>query len=276
MTTKERFLLLLPVAASGLLVLPQASVSGADLEGRPKKLITNSIGIKLVLVPAGEFLMGSPDSDRNAYEDERPQHPVKITRPFYLGVTEVTQEQYERVMDENPSKFEGDPQRPVETVRWKDAVEFCRRLSEKEGKTYRLPTECQWEYACRAGSTTRWCFGDSAEQLPDYAWYAANLVRTSRPVGQKKPNAWGLYDMHGNLWEWCSDWYDRDYYRNSPRNDPAGPSSSAGLGHVVRGGCWSNLPRNCRSAVRHCEPHGWDLFYQGFRVSLVSVAGSGN
>ena len=170
-------------------------------------VITNSIGMKLVLIPAGEFLMGSPESDSDAPDEEKPQHKVRISKPFYLGVTEVTQEQYERVMGENPSRFKGDPQRPVEKVSWEDAVAFCRKLSEKEGRTYRLPTEAEWEYACRAGSQTKWSFGDDDSALKEYAWYLDNADSTTHPVAQKKPNAWGLYDMHGNVWEWCQDWY---------------------------------------------------------------------
>ena len=235
------------------------------------KTITNSIGMKLVLIPAGEFIMGSPESDADAFENEHPQHRVKITKPFYLGVTEVTQEQYERVMGENPSQFKDDPQRPVETVSWEDADKFCERLSEKEGKMYHLPTEAEWEYACRAGSTTKWCFGDSESQLGDYAWYDEEYGSGStHPVGQKKPNAWGLYDMHGNVWEWCVDW--KADYVNSSSSDPTGPSS--GSSRVFRGGSWYYTARNCRSAYRHFSP-GSERYFLGFRVSLVLADGSG-
>jgi len=170
---------------------------------------TNSIGMRLVLIPPGEFQMGSPAGDGVASSDEKPHHNVRITKPFYLGVCEVTQEQYERVMAQNPSRFKGDPQRPVGYVSWTGAAEFCRKLSEKEGVTYRLPTEAEWEYACRAGTTTRYCFGDDEASLGEYAWYGS-VGRY--PVGEKTPNAWGLCDMHGNVWEWCADWYDADYY----------------------------------------------------------------
>ncbi len=213
--------------------------------GRPPlqpagEVITNSIGMKLVLIPAGEFLMGSPDSDSAASKRERPQHRVRITRPFYLGVYPVTQEQYERVMGKNPSNFTGDLQRPVEQVSWEDATESCERLSKKEGKTYQLPTEAEWEYACRAGSTTKWCFGDSDSQLGEYAWHRGNSGGTTHPVGEKEPNAWGLYDMHGSVWEWCADWYKEDYYSASPAIDPKGPDP-AGL-RVLRGGSWDAHP----------------------------------
>jgi eukaryotic-like serine/threonine-protein kinase len=143
-------------------------------------------------------------------------------------VYEVTQGEYERVMGTNPSHFKGDPRLPVETVSWQDAMTFCERLSalpaeRSAGRVYRLPTEAEWEYACRAGSTTIYSFGDSEGSLGDYAWYDSNSGSKTHPVGQKRPNAWGLYDMHGNVWEWCSDWYDGSYYASSPVDDPTGP-----------------------------------------------------
>ena len=161
----------------------------------------NSIGIRLKLLPAGTFWMG----------EDLDAHKVTLTQPFYLGVYEVTQEQYERVMGKNPSNFKG-PQNPVEKVSWDDAVEFCRKLSElpeekAAGRIYRLPTEAEWEYACRAGTTTKYSFGDSESELGEYGWFDKNSDRKTHPVGQKQPNKWGLYDMHGNVWEWCSDWY---------------------------------------------------------------------
>jgi formylglycine-generating enzyme required for sulfatase activity len=264
---------------------PEAEVSEPDVVEEPKAAkeaaavreersqrlglpveITNRFGMKLVLIPAGEFMMGSPGSDDDAFADEKPQHRVKITKPFYLGVTEVTQQQYEQVMGENPSEFNDDPQRPVEQVSWEDAEKFCERLSAKEGKTYRLPTEAQWEYACRSGSTTKWCFGDSESQLDDYAWYDDNSGNTTHPVGQKKPNAWGLYDMHGNVWEWCANWWDDDYSESSS-TDPTGPSS--GSYRVDRGGSWIYPARLCRSAYRDSYPPRLELIILGFRVSRV-------
>ena len=172
--------------------------------------------------------MGSPDSDADAQEGERPQHPVRITKPFYLGKYLVTQEQWEAVMDGNPSKFKRS-QNPVENVSWEDCQQFLGRLNKRErnqsGK-FRLPTEAEWEYACRAGSETKYCFGDSAKQLGEYAWYRDSSGGDKpHPVGQRKPNAWGLYDMHGNVWEWCQDWYGVGYYANSPTNDPIGPTA---------------------------------------------------
>ena len=241
----------------------------------PPKEITNSIGMKLVLIPAGEFMMGSSESPEELakafpgtapgwFQDEFPQHKVRITKPFYLGVTEVTQDQYERVMRKNPSTFsktgggadqvkEIDTSNfPVELVTWDDAVEFCKRLSTKEGQTYRLPTEAEWEYVCRAGSTTRYFFGDDPTKLAEYAWFWDKGDKSkwqTHPVGRKKPNSWGLYDMHGNVWEWCGDWYGEDFYAKSPTDDPAGPTT--GSVRVYRGGGWNLAASSCRSASRY-------------------------
>ena len=206
-------------------VRPSSKPTPRDAVG-PFSTITNSIGMKLVLIPAGEFLMGSPDSDEEASDGEKPQHLVQITKPFYLGVYEVTQGEYERVLSESPSAFSRtgglkdevagkDTNRlPAEEISWEDAMEFCRKLSamseeKAAGQVYRLPTEAEWEYACRAGSTTKRCFGDSESQLGQYAWYDNNSGGSTHPVGRKKPNVWGLYDMHGNMNEWCADWYDK-------------------------------------------------------------------
>ncbi len=166
--------------------------------------LPNGITLEMVSLPAGEFLMGSPDSDSDAQSREKPQHQVQVNS-FAIGKYPVTQAQYEAVMGTNPSYFKNNPQNPVEKVSWNDAQAFCQKLSQITGKTYRLPTEAEWEYACRAGTTTRFYFGDDANQLGDYAWYDGNSQKTTHPVGQKKPNAWGLHDMIGNVWEWCED-----------------------------------------------------------------------
>jgi len=235
------------------------------------RVITNSIGMKMVLIPAGEFLMGSPDSDPDGQDNEKPQHLVRITRPFYLGLYPVTQAEYERVMGANPSRFTGDPHRPVEMVSWHDAQEFCLKLSalpeeKAAGHVYRLPTEAEWEYACRAGSTTRYCFGDSAETLGDYAWSTKNSQLTTHPVGEKKPNAWGLHDMHGNVCEWCADWYGKEYYSQSPPSDPSGPSS--GASRVLRGGSWCyGYPDYFRCSLRNNFRPDYRYNYDGFRVA---------
>jgi formylglycine-generating enzyme required for sulfatase activity len=238
----------------------------------PAKLITNSIGMKLVLIPAGEFLMGSPDSDQDAYDHEKPQHRVRITQPFYLGVTEVTQGQYRAVTGANPSSFQGSADLPVEQVSWEDARAFCDKLNALEKRSlgdaiYRLPTEAEWEYACRAGTTTWFSFGDAEASLGEYAWFEANSGGKTHPVGQKRLNAWGLYDMHGNVWEWCSDGYTPDSYANSPGADPPGPSGAAG--RVVRGGCWRDYPRVCWAANRSGCTAGDRYYDLGFRVARV-------
>ena len=226
----------------------------------------NSIGMAFKPLPGGTFTVG----DANGFDDETP-HQVTLTKAFEFGVYAVTQEQYEQVMGTNPSKFKGS-QNPVEKVSWDDAVEFCRKLSElpaekKAGYVYRLPTEAEWEYACRAGTTTAYSFGDSDSQLGDYAWYGANSGKRTHPVGQKKPNAWGLYDMYGNVWEWYQDWYGG--YPVSSVTDPAGASS--GSDRVIRGGSWSYDSDGCRSAVRGSLTPDHRLLHLGFRVLRSSI-----
>ncbi len=253
----------------------------ADTVSIPKE-ITNTLGMKLVLIPAGEFLMGSPASDNYATFDEQPTHQVRITRPFYLGVHEVTQGQYRAVAGQNPSHLKGSDDLPVESVSWSDAIAFCNKLSEREGLKpyyqvggglhgggdgYRLPTEAEWEYACRAGSTTRYCFGDDAANLGGFAWYGDNSNVKTHPVGQKRPNDWGLCDMYGNVWEWCWDWHDASYYRQSPHADPLGPPQTAN--RVDRGGSWGSDPDLCRSASRFRGDPATRDSHLGFRVARV-------
>jgi formylglycine-generating enzyme required for sulfatase activity len=227
---------------------------------------TNSIGMKFVLVPAGTFMMGADKNFDEASDDELPRHQVTISKPFYLGVYEVTQQQWKDVMGNNPSKFKG-RDNPVETVSWEDAQDFIRHLNQKEGHSrYRLPTEAEWEYAARAGSTSTYFFGDNKSQLGDYAWYEDNSGREAHPVGQKRPNAWGLYDMIGNVWEWNQDWLGDTYYANSPSSDPTGPSSSAY--RVVRGCGWNIGAGICRSALRSGGGPASRSEYCGFRLAL--------
>jgi formylglycine-generating enzyme required for sulfatase activity len=246
---------------------------------------TNSIGMKLVLIPPGEFQMGSPkeliDDEfakghanqpwyRGYLLSEGPAHQVRITMPYWLGATDVTQEQYLRVMGSNPSKFQGDPQRPVEQVPWDDAVEFCRRLSElprekAAGRQYRLPTEAQWEYACRAGTTTRWYSGNDEAALVNAAWFEKNSGGATHPAAQKRSNAWGLFDMYGNVCQWCQDWYHEEYYKDSPKDDPAGPTT--GSYHVDRGGGSSYPACRCRSAHRDARASR-NVPDLGFRVAI--------
>jgi len=250
---------------------------------------TRLAGIKLKLIPTGEFLMGSPDSDKDAVFWELPQHRVLITRPFYLGVTEVTQGQYRAVTGQNPSHFKGSDDLPVEEVSWLDSINFCNALSRAEGfppfyladgrevtvpdwkgAGYRLPTEAEWEYACRAKNPARYNFGDDPAGLGEQAWLSGNSDHKTHPVGQKRPNAFGLYDMHGNVWEWCWDGYGYDgkYYAQSPVDDPSGPSG--GGVRLFRGGSWRDFPKHARSAARSSWiPESRDD-YQGFRVARTS------
>jgi len=223
----------------------------------------NSIGMEFILIPAGEFRMGA--DDKEGFEDERPVHRVRITRPFYLGKYPVTQGQWEAVMETNPSHFTGNPNRPVENVAWHDAQEFLRRLSEKEGKPYRLPTEAEWEYAARAGSNTTYCFGDDVKLLREYAWYADNSGNETHPVGQLDANAWGLHDIHGNVWEWVQDWYAANYYQQSAVINPSGPDSSEYK--VSRGGSWRNGARSVRVAARNWLEPGSRSDGIGFRCA---------
>ncbi len=233
--------------------------------------IVNSIGMLLVPIPAGEFQMGSPDSDSVAYDNEKPQHLVKITKPFYLSVHEVTQQQYEKVMGVRPWQgkdyVQEGPDYAATHVSWNDAVEFCRKLSEQDGVEYRLPTEAQWEYACRAGTTTVYSFGDHASKLGQYAWYRKSAwdigQKYAHRVGQKLPNPWGLYDMYGNVFEWCQDW-EAPYGSEKVVSDPMGPAQGEGL--VLRGGSFYLAPF-VRSAYRY-YPYPVDRSYTfGFRVA---------
>jgi len=247
---------------------------------------TNSIGMKFVLIPPGEFDMGSTreEVDRllsdarqqklhpyyiSLLPAQAPRHRVRITRAFYLGVCEVTQSQYERVVGSNPSKFkESGPDAPVEMVSWKDAAEFCRRLSgmvEENAAEYRLPTEAEWEYACRGGTTAAWCFGGQQADASDYAWCVGNARGKTHPVGQKKPNPFGLHDVYGNAWEWCQDWYAEDYYADSPPSDPSG--ATEGSYRVCRGGSGIYAARYCRSAYRSRNSPEIRSNYLGFRVA---------
>ena len=226
---------------------------------------TNVIGMQFKLIPVGDFLMGSPEDDSGKEDDKTPQHRVQITKPFYMGIHEVTQEQYEQVVGENPSHFKG-PSLPVECVSWDDASEFCARLSEMDAANdYRLPTEAEWEYACRAGTTTKFSHGDNLS--PDHAWYGGNSDDKTHPVGEKCANPWGLYDMHGNVWEWCADWYDPEYYGTTPFDAPKGPIT--GSHRVDRGGCYRYHGGNCSSANRSRLKPDSRISVVGFRVVVV-------
>jgi formylglycine-generating enzyme required for sulfatase activity len=233
--------------------------------------ITNSLGMKLSLIPPGQFLMGSPPKEE-WHRDNETLHRVTLTKAFYMATTEVTQAQWKTLMGTNPSFCTGD-KLPVETVTWQQAVEFCRKLSDKEGTKYRLPTEAEWEFACRAGTTTPFHTGEtiSTEQANydgnyTYAGGEKGVFREeTTDVGSFAPNAWGLHDMHGNVWEWCADWYGE--YANGDATDPTGPAQ--GEERVLRGGTWINFPAVCRSANRgKAVPLSWN-FHFGFRVVRV-------
>jgi formylglycine-generating enzyme required for sulfatase activity len=266
---------LVVVAALGsLAVATAAEPKEADSKAKsPPKELTVDLGkgvkLEIVLIPAGEFMMGSPDSEEDAFPFEKPQHRVRITKPFYLGKYLVTQEQWEAVMGNSPSHFNG-PKNPVETVSWDDCQEFFKNLNTQSaavGGKFQLPSEAQWEYACQAGSKTKNYFGDDETRLGDYAWYVKNSDDKTHPVGKKKPNAWGLYDMHGNVWEWCQDWWKVGYDKDSPVGDPTG--AATGARRVARGGGWYSPARYCRSAYRPGFLPGGRGYDVGFRVSLV-------
>jgi formylglycine-generating enzyme required for sulfatase activity len=251
---------------------------GARGDGLPREIRTES-GVKMVAVPAGWFMMG----EKGREADEK-IHKVYLSS-FCIDKYPVTQEEYERVMGENPSKWKG-RKNPAEQMRWADAVRYCNARSKLEGLKpcydletwkcdfaadgYRLPTEAEWERACRAGTRTRYSFGDGAEKLAQYGWFKDNSGGRPRPVGQKTPNPWSLFDMHGNVWEWCNDFYRADYYRASPERDPRGPAS--GKTRVLRGGCWDSSADRCRSSCRYHENpayadvcFGYDIY--GFRCA---------
>jgi len=289
---------------------------------QPGREWTNSIGMRLVRIEPGSFLMGSSKdqidqlilmrvfpvfkrsrwlasvfaraidrlmrvfrgSEWEEFDDEQPQHAVKITHPFYLGTHQVTQRQYQAVMGDNPSHFSGSDL-PVENVSWLDAVEFCNKLSERENRTrfyrvdgsevtvvggngYRLPTEAEWEYACRAKSTTLYHSGDDAGKLGEHAWFFDSPGNNTHPVGQKLPNAWGLYDMLGNVGEWCADVYDGEYYASSPPADPPGALRDSKY-RVIRGGHYLGDRYDCRPAGRSLGKGEERSKYRGFRVAAV-------
>jgi formylglycine-generating enzyme len=312
-------------------VLISASFTHAESPnqaGRKDREITNSIGMKLVLIPAGRFMMGGTESAEELvkafaaykrqpefFKDEYPQHQVRITKPFYMGKYEVTVGDFKKFVQDTGYKTEaetdgqggwgfdpktgqcdgryvqfnwrnpGFPQtddHPVVNVTWRDAVEFCKWLSSKEQKTYRLPTEAEWEYACRAQTTTRYNYGDDPDELDTVAnvldakgrttfphVQELNFLRGDKPkftlpVGGKKANQFGLYDMHGNVWEWCSDWHGEDYYSKSPIDDPTGPET--GGRRVRRGGAWNSFPLWARASFRNWNTPQSRCVNLGFRA----------
>jgi formylglycine-generating enzyme required for sulfatase activity len=222
---------------------------------------TSTDRVEMIVISGGWFEMGSSEED----EIDQRLHRVFVS-PFWIDKFPVTQEQYESLTGANPSHWKS-PHNPVDRIRWRDAAAYCNARSAADGLRpaydsatwqcdfeadgYRLPTEAEYEYALRSGSKTAFFFGDSPAELKRYAWFKENSPRGSHPVGEKPPNAWGLCDMIGNVWEWCNDFYQEDYYQHSPERDPRGPAS--GENRVVRGGCWNSRPGDCRSAYRNNE-----------------------
>jgi formylglycine-generating enzyme required for sulfatase activity len=230
----------------------------------------------MVFIPPGTFRMGSSEKEVDLYFWEGPQTAVKISRGYWMGMYEVTQGEYQSVMGSSPSFFPGDPRRPVETVSWIDATNYCARLTQRErtagrigvNSVYRLPTEAEWEYACRAWTSTRFGFGDDPgyTNLANHAWYGANSGGTTHIVGKRLPNEWGLYDMHGNVWEWCQDLWAFNL-AGGVAVDPQGPA--VGVFRLIRGGDWYSNASVCRSSYRGDRSPGFRSYYIGFRVVLA-------
>jgi formylglycine-generating enzyme required for sulfatase activity len=270
----RRSLLLSAVAIGSFMALVSPTLA------QQLETFTNSLEIEFVQAPAGSFAMGSPDSDREGRAMERPQHEVTISRPFWVARTEVTQAQWEQLMGENP--YDRDRSNPYynlpgmaeritrpdhpATVSWEDAQEFIARLNQiEDGPDYRLPTEAEWEYFARAGTTSRHYFGGDSSQLGEHAWTGEGFDDGGHhPVGQKTHNPWGLYDIHGNVWEWVQDRYSTDYYAQSPTTDPRGPET--GDERVVRGGSWHSTGDGWRSAARRDYAPDYRGISIGFRL----------
>jgi formylglycine-generating enzyme required for sulfatase activity len=228
---------------------------------------TNSIGMVFAILPAGTFVMGGDPVSEQADENETPKHRVTFEKPVALGKFAVTQAQWLKIMGGNPSQFIG-RDHPVETVSHPDACEFIARLNQRENTTvYGLPTEAHWEYAARAGSQSAYCFGPDRSKLTEFAWYKKNSGNTTHPVGLLSPNGWGLFDMHGNVHEWCADWFDRNYYAKAPRSNPAGPDK--GLAKALRGGDWGSEDWYCRCAIRSLSSPDRRSPRVGFRVAML-------
>lgn len=247
-------------------MLTLVGCGGSDSGPKSLESVTNSIGMEMLIVPGGKFQMGSRRGDVR----ELPVHEVTISKPFGLGRTEVTEEQYQAVMGKQPKLSK--PDCAVDSLTWAQASEFCKRLSnlpaeKAAGRSYRLPTEAEWEYACRAGTSTAYSFGDDATKVTDHAWYSRNGLQEAHPPGGKIANPWGFSDMHGNAWEWCHNWlYD---YTEDPVTDPAGPET--GKERVLRGGAWFHREPDCRSSTRaFIDPKGDKQYLGGLRVTLLN------
>ncbi|MCI5146596.1 MAG: formylglycine-generating enzyme family protein, partial [Candidatus Electrothrix sp. AR3] len=238
----------------------RAPVASAPQQGDIIK--DKATGMELVYIPAGCFMMGSSPDDEGHQKNEGPVHEVCLNA-FWMGKYQVTQGQWQKIMGQNPAKFQKGDKYPVEQVSWDDVQSFLKKLNKKSGKGYRLPTESEWEYACRANGSSKYSGGDDLDAL---GWYYKNSGHSTHPVGKKKANAFGLHDMSGNVWEWCHDWYGADYYASSPKDNPTGPNS--GTDRVLRGGYYFGYSLNCRSVFRdHRPPEERDDAF-GFRLVL--------
>ncbi len=249
--------------------------------GCANKYLTLDLGkgvtMKLVRIEAGKFIMGSPKTETDRYDEEGHQSEVTISKPFYMGVCEINQAQWHAIMGTEPWKGKlfgkSGADNAATYISWDDAIKFCEILSKKAGKKLTIPTEAQWEYACRAGSKTAYCFGNDASKLGDYAWCHANAHEIDdqypHAVGRKKPNAWGLYDMHGNVWEWCRDWYSDEFYTKAKKADPE--NTTEAISRVVRGGAWNGAPGMSRSARRGGFRPDISNHDTGFRVIIPAV-----
>jgi formylglycine-generating enzyme required for sulfatase activity len=281
------------VAAWSIAPPVESHEKAANATVEKNSAITNSIGMKLVRISPGKFRMGSPRTEPEREANEV-LHDVAITKPFYLGAYEVTQAEFAKVMGEEikavfHNNNRGGPDFPMENVQWVDAEQFCQRLSARPEEVaarrkYRLPTEAEWEYTCRAGTKSAFSYGDSLSsnqavanfEIPYAGAAKGSFLRRTAKVGSFPPNAFGLYDMHGNVAEWCADWFDPEYYNNSPEEDPLGPPAGAtsdDYGNfyvVVRGGSWLDDARACRSAYRQQAMHKNKYWWIGFRVVAES------
>jgi formylglycine-generating enzyme required for sulfatase activity len=274
--------------AAGAVGPAKEGTKSADLKTYVETIPGSTVKFEMIAIPGGNFLMGSPNTEAARSPDEGPQHPIAI-RPFWMGKTEVTWDEYDlywkkeegakKPANLSPAERDADAVsrptppyadetfghgregHPVLCITHHAAMEYCRWLSAKTGKTYRLPTEAEWEYACRAGTKTAYFFGDDPKLLGDYAWYSANAEDLTHPVGQKKPNPWGLYDMYGNVAEWCLDHYRKDYYATFPADratlEPVLVPTADRFGHVARGGSWADDAARLRSATRRGSDKTW-------------------
>jgi formylglycine-generating enzyme required for sulfatase activity len=255
-----------------MVALASTGSSQAQTAAAPPKVYTNELGMKFVWIPPGSFVMGSPKEEKQRNGNEI-HHKVTLKKGFYMGVTPVTQEQWTEIMEKSPSMFVGEKNLPVDSVTWNNCQEFAKKLKEKDKKAYRLPSEAEWEYACRAGTTTPFHFGDSIDATQANFLGEAGagkdkekqpLLKTS-PVGSFPANAWGLHDMHGNVWQWCQDSFGE--YPQKDVIDP--PPTTKGLGRVLRGGSWFDNANCCRSASRNWADPNLKSYSIGFRLCFT-------